>query len=240
MPDTPGRGAPVHPFTCLSLAACGWVLAVGLNTAWVSLALILLSWGAGALAGGRPRWRVAAWSLALSAPVAVSMLIIHAPHGRQRIAPLLSGDGLLLALVLSLRFTALVSTVLAAVAWMRVADLAKALQASGAPSALAYAVAATLQLAPQARAAARTIREANALAGRSVRGLRAVPGVAVPLVVVLMGRAARSGETLAALGVGEKGPRTVLRPVPDSAVQRCLRWLAPVCCAVAVAGRAAL
>ncbi|KQB83756.1 energy-coupling factor transporter transmembrane component T family protein [Corynebacterium oculi] len=232
----------MHPLTSLSLAAGAWILVVGINSFWVSVACILLAWGYAAAATvweGSPLRRVSRvplWGAALSAPVAASMILIHAPHGQHRVAPLLTSDGLLVAAELTVRFLALVTVVLAATVSFRVADLAKALQTAKVPASLGYVVGATLHLAPEARASIRRIREANALAGRSTRGWAIFPRVVVPLMTTLMVRAAHSAETLETLGVGRKGPRTVLCPVPDSGAQRLIRWLAPWVCVAVVAG----
>lgn len=212
---------------------------VGLNSPWFSAACVLVSWVYAGVCAAQPKnlmsrvVRVPLWSVALSAPVAASMILIHAPHGRQRLAPLLTSDGLLVALELTLRFMALVTVVVAATATFKVADLAKALQMAGVPASLGYVVGATLQLAPEARSAIRRIKEANALAGRSTRGSAVFPRVVVPLMTTLMVRAAHSSATLETLGLGRTGPRTVLSPVPDSPGQRVLRWAVP-CVSVAV------
>ncbi|MBC3186169.1 ABC transporter permease [Corynebacterium sp. zg-331] len=237
------NGSPgVHPFTGLSVAASAWIAVVGLNSPWVSAACVLAAWGwAAAFSTTRSQpWRVPLWGLALSAPVSASMILIHAPHGQRPLAPLLTADGLAVALVLSLRFGALVTAVLAATATFRVADLAKAVQAAGLPASLGYIVGATLRLVPEARVAVDRIREANALAGRSTGGLAVIPRVITPLVTTLMVRAAHSARSLETLGLGNPGPRTLLRPVPDSRPQRVVRWVLPVVAVAAVMGRAAI
>lgn len=184
--------------------------------------------------------RVPLWGLALSAPVAASMILIHVPHGEHRVAPLVTSDGILAALELTLRFLALVTLVVAATATFKVADLAKALQGARIPPAVGYVVGTTLNLAPEARATVRRIVEANALAGRSTRGLALFPRVIIPLVTGLMVRAAQNAESLETLGLGRPGPRTVLREVRDSAWQRAVRWAAPSVAAAAVLGGALL
>ncbi|KQB86325.1 energy-coupling factor transporter transmembrane component T [Corynebacterium lowii] len=234
---TPAGKSP-HPFTSLSLAASAWILVVGLNSPWVSGCVVALAW---ALSAARhPAWRVPAWSLGLSAPVAASMLIIHAPHGHNSIAPLLTSDGLVVAAVLSLRFLALVTAVVAAVASFRVADLAKALQGAGVVASLGYVVGATLQLAPEVRVVARKIRQANDLAGRSTKGLAVIPRVVLPLITQVVSGAVRRADTLETIGVGLPGARTVLRPVPDSTGQRLVRWLIPLLCVMIVIAKVAL
>ena len=100
----------LNPLTALVIGASGWILALGINTPIASLAII-----AAALTAGTWRTRnpsVAAATALLAAPVAASMVLIHAPYGEHRIAPLITSDGFADAAHLTARFTALVACLL--------------------------------------------------------------------------------------------------------------------------------
>ena len=69
----------LHPATVVTIAACGWILTLALNNpvASASVALIALACGTAATRNAS----VILTTLALSAPAALSMLVIHAPYG---------------------------------------------------------------------------------------------------------------------------------------------------------------
>lgn len=199
-----------------------------INRPWVSAAVIAL-----ALAAGTARVRNASLAVAVGAlalPVALSMLLIHAPYGAARIAPLLTADGLAVAGVLTLRFVALISSLLAAGTFFTVADLAKALQAVPGGNRLSYLAGSTLQLFPQGAARVRAVRDANALRGRAVTVKTVVPHLIMPVLTELLTTGAARGQALETAGYDIEGPRTVLRPVPDSPWQRVVRWGFPLLC----------
>lgn len=201
---------------------------MGINRPWVSAAVIAL-----ALAAGTARVRNASLVVAVGAlalPVALSMLLIHAPYGAARIAPLLTADGLAVAGVLTLRFVALISSLLAAGTFFTVADLAKALQAVPGGNRMSYLAGSTLQLFPQGAARVRVVRDANVLRGRPVRANTVVPHLIMPVLTELLTTGAARGQALETAGYDIEGPRTVLRPVPDSPWQRAVRWGFPLLC----------
>lgn len=201
---------------------------MGINRPWVSAAVIAL-----ALAAGTARVRNASLVVAVGAlalPVTLSMLLIHAPYGSERIAPLITADGLAVAGVLTLRFVALISSLLAAGTFFTVADLAKALQAVPGGNRLSYLAGSTLQLFPQGAARVRVVRDANVLRGRPVRVNTVVPHLIMPVLTELLTTGAARGQALETAGYDLEGRRTVLRPVTDSPVQRAIRWGFPVLC----------
>lgn len=201
---------------------------MGINRPWVSAAVIAL-----ALAAGTARVRNASLVVAVGAlalPVALSMLLIHAPYGTERIAPLITADGLAVAGVLTLRFVTLIASLLAAGTFFTVADLAKALQAVPGGNRLSYLAGSTLQLFPQGGQRVRVVRDANVLRGRPVRANTVVPHLIMPVLTELLTTGAARGQALETAGYDIEGPRTVLRPVPDSPWQRAVRWGFPLLC----------
>lgn len=209
--------ARLNPLTWLAAAAAAWLLVLGLNDWRVSLAvaagfLIL----AGAARGPAP---VAA-ALALAAPVGASLVIVHGPHGERDLG-ILSSEGLAVAGALSVRVLALIAALLAAGALIPVPALVKAL---GRYPRAAYLAGAALRLFPQAAGELTSIREANRLRGRRVRGpVAAAKHLAVPLIVRLVSAGADRVIPLEVAGLVRPGRRTVLVPPDDSAWQRAAR-----------------
>ena len=158
------------------------------------------------------------------------MILIHAPYGDNRIAPLITADGLQVAGVLTLRFTALIASLLAAGTFLTVPDLAKALQAIPGGNRMSYLAGSTLQLFPQGGQRVRVVRDANVLRGRPVRANTVVPHLIMPVLTELLTTGAARGQALETAGYDLEGRRTVLRPVPDSPWQRAVRWGFPLLC----------
>lgn len=218
----------VNPLTALAVAASGWILAMGINTPVASAAIIVA-----ALAIGTAKTRnvsLVAAVVALALPVALSMVLIHAPYGEQRIAPLLTADGLLVAGELALRFVALMACVLAAGTFIRMPELAKALQGLRGGNRLSYLAGSTLQLFPQGAQRVRVARDANALKARPIGVKTVVPNLIMPVITELLTQSAARGRALETAGYDLQGRRTVLRPVHDSGLQRAIRWVAPLLC----------
>jgi len=218
--------ARLNPLTALVTGLSSWILVLGVND-WrlslvvIAVALILGTWRTGNLS-------VPATTAVLSAPTALSMLLVHAPYGTERLAPLLTRDGLLTAGELTLRFTALMASLLAAAAYITVPELAKALQVSWLGPKIAYIVAAALQLLPQGRRVVETVTDANRLSRRRITVGTALPRVAVPVMTHLLTANVEKSRALETAGLDLPGPRTVLRPVADSPLQRVLRILLPL------------
>ena len=222
----------LNPLTALAVGASGWILALGLNTPQASLAIIAAALTVGTWRTSNPS--VAAATAILAAPVAASMVLIHAPYGEHRIAPLLTSDGLADAAHLTARFTALVACLLAAVAWTRTPDLAKALQSSKGGNRIGYIAGTTLQLGPQGAHRARITRDANRLKQRPIKAKTVVPHLIMPVLTELLSQAGARGQALETAGYDLTGPRTVLRPVHDSTLQRAARILIPLICLAVV------
>lgn len=235
-----GEGAPagvlrgrLHPATPATCAAVAWLLVIALNHPVVSVVVLLLALVAGAVTGRG--LAVALTTCVISLPAALSMVAIHAPHGQDQLFAYVTRDGLALAGALSLRFFALVAVVLAAVACVTVPDVAKAIQASQAGHKVAYIVGASLQLLPRGTRVVGVVRDANLLDGRRP-GWRNLAGRYIgPVVSLLLYQATAQATALTSVGFDQPGPRTVLRPVPDSRGQRAFRW-AVACVGLAVVG----
>ncbi len=219
---------PLNPLTALVVGGCGWILVFGLNRPLASAAVVAVACALGI-------WRtrnasVPAAVVALAVPVGLSMLLIHAPYGSHRIAPLLTSDGLATGGALALRFCALMSCMIAAVAWVHIPDLVKAVQVLPGGNKLAYLAGATLQLVPQGRAQVNTVRDAQALKRTPITARNAITHLVLPVLTSLLTHGSARGTALETVGYDLPGTRTVLRPVPDSRLQRTVRWVLPVVC----------
>lgn len=222
----------LNPLTALVIGASGWILVLGLNSPAASLTVLAIALLAGTWRTRNPSL-VAATAL-LAAPVAASMLLIHAPYGEHRIAPLLTSDGIADAAHLTARFTALIACLMAAVAWMRTPDLAKALQATRGGNRIGYIAGTTLQLGPQGAQRIRATRDANRLKQRPITAKTVVPNLIMPVLTELLTQAGARGQALETAGYDLTGRRTVLRPVHDSSAQRAARILIPLVCVAVV------
>ena len=71
----------VNPLSVAALAATAWIVVLGVNQWWLSVLVAVV-----AATIGR------AWgkTLAFTTPMALSLLVIHAPHGHTHLAPLLT------------------------------------------------------------------------------------------------------------------------------------------------------
>lgn len=206
---------------------------MGINTPQASAAIVI---AALAIAAAKTRNLAPVIAVAaLTLPVALSMLIIHAPYGQVRIAPLITADGAAIAGELVLRFTALMGCLVAAGTFVRVPDLAKALQAVSGGNRLSYLAGSTLQLFPQGAQRVRVTRDANRIKARPITAKTVVPNLIMPVLTELLTLSSHRGRALETAGYNIPGRKTVLRPVPDSGLQRAVRWSAPlICLAVAL------
>lgn len=216
----------LNPLTALVTGLSSWILVLGINDWRLSLAVIVI-----ALAVGTWRTRnasVLVATAALALPTGLSMLLVHAPYGTEHLAPLITGDGLLTAAELTVRFTALMASLLAAAAFITVPDLAKALQVSVLGPKMAYIVASALQLLPQGRRVVDTVTDAQRLAGRRITPRTAIPRAAVPVMTHLLTANVERSLALETAGLDLPGRRTIYRPAPDSPAQRAFRVLLPL------------
>lgn len=216
----------IHPLTALVTGLSAWILVLGVNDWCLSLAVIAVAVAVGTWRTGNAS--VLATTAVLALPAGLSMLLVHAPYGAERIAPLLTRDGLATAAELTARFAALMAALIAAATFITVTELAKALQVSPLGPKVAYIVAAALQLLPQGRRVVETVTDANRLAGRRITVTNALPRLAVPVMTQLLTGNVEKSHALETAGLDLPGPRTLLRPVPDGPVQRAWRWLVPV------------
>ncbi|GAB3939749.1 energy-coupling factor transporter transmembrane component T [Corynebacterium tapiri] len=229
----------IHPWTALSLGLSGFVLVLLGQSEWINATIIALGMLAPAL---RRHWAPALAVTGLSLPTWLSMVVIYAPYGDVPLAPLLTADGLGQALHLGLRFSALVASVVGAMAWTSSTEMAKALQVTSGGARWAYVVGASFQVVGTARETASRVKGADRVQVSIEKDERSqvlrVPRQALMVMTHMLAESTQRAEALHQLGIDNPGPRTLLRPVPDSRLQRALRWLLPVVAVgIALAGR---
>ena len=159
----------------------------------------------------------------ISLPAFIGFGLMYAPF-----------NGLDVALALGLRFLAATTVALVCGSFVDLDELMRTLQ-TRLPAKLVYIIGSTARLYPMARQRLRTIREVRMSRGVPVRGFRANCSLVLPLVVGLVDDAAQRARPLQRTGIGEPGPRTVLRPVGETRLDWAIRIGAVVFTAVVVA-----
>ena len=192
----------VNPLSVAALAATAWIVVLGVNQWWLSVLVAVV-----AATIGR------AWgkTLAFTTPMALSLLVIHAPHGHTHLAPLLTAEGLATTGELTVRFAACIAAVFAVARFVQEEDMVKAIQQAGAPR-LAYLVGSAFAVLPEGRRAITEVREASELIGAKTPKRTMVTAV----ITVLLVRATERTTALSHLGVDKPGPRTMYAPVPGA------------------------
>lgn len=211
----------LNPLTPLTLAVCGMVVVLVANS-WVVSAVV---WGLCALVCivvRTPR-RSLVTAAVISLPAFIGFGLMYAPF-----------NGLDVALALGLRFLAATTVALVCGSFVDLDELMRTLQ-TRLPAKLVYIIGSTARLYPMARQRLRTIREVRMSRGVPVRGFRANCSLVLPLVVGLVDDAAQRARPLQRTGIGEPGPRTVLRPVGETRLDWAIRIGAVVFTAVVVA-----
>lgn len=222
----------MNPLTILSIAFSGWILILGWSHPLVSCAFVLGSWTF-AVTHSRSL-TVPLAVLGLTFPIALSMFVVHSPHGDNSIAAFITTDGLAIAGELALRFAALMSCFLTAMVFISISDLVKSLQISPLGPKVAYIVGAALQFLPEGQQAIKRARDANALDNNRVQLKNVVPLVVLPVITQLLDAGASRGKALENLGFDIPGKRSVLRPVSDSAMQKVTRFFLPFLAVAAI------
>ncbi len=230
----------LHPLTKLALAILAIVSAavvplpiggIAAMSGLVALLCLALAAGCGV---GLPALRN---SVAVTLPIAISLFIIQgliAPLSRTM--PLLNiagftlwADGLLFALPIALRFYATAVWLMLLVITTHPGDLVAGLAQIGLPRSIGLIIVSALQIIPEMGGRAAAILEAQRSRGLATEGAINRTRALLPLVApLLIGALAESQERAMSLGLRTfllPGPKTALRTLDDSAVQRALRWL---------------
>ena len=193
----------LNPLTSIVCGFTAWIIVLGLNNPWVSATVMIV-----ALVVGTATTRnlsLIATTLALSLPTGLSMLLIYVPFAATY------RDGLVTAGQLSLRFAALIAALLAALTAVRIPELVKALQTARIHHSISFILGSAIQFLPQAHDITRP------------------PGnLVIPVLVQVLYHGGQRATAMTTMGLELPGRRTVLRPPPDSTIQKLVRILLPL------------
>lgn len=236
------RSSKFHPFTILAIAVAVITMTTAASQWWLSCAVIGLCFLITGWVGHTKK--LALLSGAMLLPTLISLLLIHGLIARDpspaiaQWGPLrVTVHGLEVALSLGLRIAVLVVVGLLCGLLIDKHQLVAAIDLSPVPPQLGYLLAATLFLLPQMAEKQRQIGEAQTLRNAGTdTGLtgwfQRVRLRAVPLVLTSMQDAQDRAVHLSARGFPATGVHTRLREVPDTSVQRGIRWAAVICAAL--------
>lgn len=224
-----------HPFNKLAYVLLVGVVVYCAPGAWVpDVALIVLNAFFAAYCGLLAAMWGLVWRTLL--PLALFMLPIHGTLYPDNQTPLyffsfftLYAEGLYFAGVILLQLTAVLTASLLFVFATHPSDYIAALTQAGWPSSLAYLMGSPLLMLPAMRARAATIQAAQRARGLDAEGgilgrVRSLAPLVAPLVLGAFAEVEQRAIALELRGFSASGPRTSLRDIADSSLQRLLRW----------------
>ncbi|WP_200330125.1 energy-coupling factor transporter transmembrane protein EcfT [Leucobacter sp. L43] len=234
------RASLLHPATELVLLACALVLTYGIPSPIVPAALLVVS---ATIAACSPRVRFARWS-ATVAVLAVPMLImvgiiqgLFYPGDDLEVlwrwgAAALTVEGLSVALQLWMRVAAMIAVCALFAFGSDSARTFDGMIRLRLPLGIAYVCATALSLIPLLRD-----QVSHALSARAARGwntarlrtrVRLMPGIIGGLLTASLVQLDQRHDTLEQRGFGRSPRPAELQDHPDGALQRALRWGAPI------------
>jgi energy-coupling factor transport system permease protein len=196
-------------------------------------------------------WKLLKITLSIAALLAVMLLGIHGLFYPGNQTPLVVvgpvtfwQEGLLYALRTLFRLLVLICASLISMLTTNPKEMMIVLTKRGLSPKLAYVLTASVQFVPEMRRRAQAIAEAQQARGLDIkanlwRRFRALIAMMVPLLAGALIAAETRSLALEARGFSRKGERTYLLDVPDSSIDRLLRWVAVVAVLVAVLWRVA-
>lgn len=212
----------MNPLTPLTCAACAVILTLIADSVWVSAGMLALAVLITLL---RPASRATLLvAMGIGAPAFVGFTLMYAPFGHEPGWWIFTADGTRIAGSLGLKFMAAVVIGLTLGSFITADQLMRTLQ-TRLPAPLVYVIGSTFRLFPMARARVQIIKQIRHSRGIPTKGFFGMKGLVLPLIVGLVDDASQRARPLQCAGFGEPGPRTILRPVPDSVMQRVLRWV---------------
>jgi len=224
----------LHPLTKLVVGFGMLLLAASATSPWLPLALYAVLLLLGMVA--RVATAFLRTSLRIVLPFAVSLFVIQSlffPEGSSVLAQLgpftIKREGVLFAFAGSTRILAIAGALLLVLLTTHPGVLLAALVQKGVPPQLAYIIATTLQIVPQLQARAQQIGDAQRARGLRtegslVRRARALVALAGPLVIGALVDVEERTLALEARAFNAPTPKTSLFDVPDTVLDRTLRW----------------
>jgi energy-coupling factor transport system permease protein len=244
---------PLHrlnPVTKLVVSVALVLIAFTLPDFWGPLALSVALLALVALAGvAKPVLTIV---LAVGTPLALSLVIIQGLFYPENQTVLVSVgvpvidqlafyvEGVEFALLILFRLTVLMIALLGTIVTTHPKKLTIALMEKGVSNKIAYVFMAALQFIPQMQSRARAILDAQQARGLDTTAnlrsrLRSYVALMAPLLIGTLIATETRALALESRGFTRKGERTYLLDVPDTRLDRTLRWLA-VLAVVAVVG----
>lgn len=235
--------SPLHqlnPVTKLVCSVSLVIIAFALPDFWGPLVLSLLLLGLVLLAGvAKPVLTIV---LAVGAPLALSLVIIQGLFYPENQTVLLSfsvpvidqlaffEEGVEFALLILFRLTVLMIALLGTIVTTHPKKLTIALMEKGVSNKIAYVFMAALQFIPQMQSRARAILDAQQARGLDTtaslrRRLTSYVALMAPLLIGTLIATETRALALESRGFTREGERTYLLDVPDTSLDRALRWL---------------
>jgi energy-coupling factor transport system permease protein len=224
----------LHPLTKLVLGFAMLIIALAAAGAWLPLALYAVLLIVSAVA--RVARAFVRTSLVIVLPFAVSLFVIQSLFFAEgstvlaRLGPFtVKEEGVLFAFAGSVRILAVAGALVLVLLTTHPGVLLAGLVQKGVPPQLAYIIATTLQIVPQLQARAQQIGDAQRARGLRTEGslplrARALLALAGPLVIGALLDVEERTLALEARAFNAPTPKTSLFDVPDTALDRVLRW----------------
>lgn len=234
-----GHSSPIHrlnPLTKLIAMLAIIVISFALPYWWVPVLLIVVVVVPAAViarCGRRLLWI----GLVLLLPILAALFVVQGltfPGGSTVVWQweflTVTTEGLMFALVIGSRITALVLASILLVLTTHPGTLMSALTEKGMSPKFAYIISSTLQLVPAFKDRADSIllaQQARGLAvgGNPLRRARLMMPLLTPLVLGMFTDVEERSTAMEARAFGSTAKRTTLVPVPDSTAQKVARWL---------------
>jgi energy-coupling factor transport system permease protein len=233
------RPSPIHrlnPVTKLVAMVSIIVIVFAIPLWWVAALVVLVVVVPAAVISGTGG-RLLSLSLKLLLPILIVLVLIQGlffPEGTTVLAQWgparVTVEGLLFALGIGSRITALVLCSLLLLLTTSPASLMTSLNQNGMSPKLSYVISSTLQIVPAFQTRAESILLAQQARGLRLRGnplrrARALLPLVSPLILGLFTDVEERSTAMEARGFSSPAKHTSLTVVPDSAVQRVARWV---------------
>ena len=213
-----------NPLTLITLAASAVALTLIADSLWVSAGMLVAATLIAVCTGSHPR-RALLIAVGIGIPAFAGFMLMYAPFGRVDGWWILTKDGSYIAFTLGLKLMAGAAIGLVIGSTTSVDELMRTIQ-TRLPARLVYVIGSTFRLFPMAQTRLATIKQIQRTRGVNPTGIRGNVRLVLPLIVGLVDDAAQRARPLQRAGFGDPGPRTVLRPVPDSAANKAIRLIA--------------
>lgn len=211
---------------------------------WPDAMLLSLNIALAAMSGVFPRVWKFTWRTLF--PIALFMVPIHGFLSPENSIPLITYHGIILytegvkfAGATILQLAAIITVSLLFVFTTDPADFITALTQAGCSSSIAYLFGSPLLMLPAMRARTSVIQDAQRARGLDSQGsfmkrIRSIPPLVAPLVLGAFAEIEQRAIALELRGFNSSCVKTSLRIVPDSRLQRILRWMMLFACLLLV------